>query len=474
MRGGSQTRSASITLTVLTGALACLAVLLEVGRSVSWAGGQSSNPADRQCGPPHYCARTDRETVPYPPTPPALGPAGSIITDPDFHSRILRVTDASSNRRRPGDSFVTPASSEQNIWNTTGTKFYVDDTNGRLFLWDFDPARMTRQEVGELELGWSGAQFSYSQPDILYGTKGQPPLLQQYDARTRKVSTINDPGSCVKFKASDYGTDISVSADDNTLMAVIGPEQDRNNIVYIYDRKQGCRWYNTQTGEIGGKWGPAGTVSIPQRFGVHNARISKSGNTVVIVAPGSRDIQGPLFWDVGTLNVTLCGKGYHCIGHHALGYSHFLNSGNSVHPLDFIVRPVDDLNAQTHLITDLPKITGWYDYHVSWNYVRPQDDTPACFSTYDSHNPVGPGAPLLTNAGAWENEIDCVETDGKASTIWRFAHTYSTGTSFWSTPRGNVSQDGRFFMFTSDWENELGQSSNPRQYRTDVFAVELR
>jgi len=50
------------------------------------------------------------------------------------------------------------------------------------------------------------------------------------------------------------------------------------------------------------------------------------------------------------------------------------------------------------------------------------------------------------------------------------AHTYSTARNgFWSTPRGNVSQDGRFFMFTSDWEDQLGRMPNGDKYRTDVL-----
>jgi outer membrane protein assembly factor BamB len=70
----------------------------------------------------------------------------------------------------------------------------------------------------------------------------------------------------------------------------------------------------------------------------------------------------------------------------------------------------------------------------------------------------------------------CVETDGKASRVWRFAHTYSTAKNgFWSTPRGNVSQDGRFFIFTSDWEDQLDERPrDKRDHRVDVFIVELR
>jgi hypothetical protein len=106
--------------------------------------------------------------------------------------------------------------------------------------------------------------------------------------------------------------------------------------------------------------------------------------------------------------------------------------------------------------------------------VDPDDSTPACLSTYRRDNPNQPGAPPKV-AGPWENEILCVETDRKDSKVWRFAHTYSTAQNgFWSSPRGNVSQDGRFYMFTSDWEDQLGLARGASLYRTDVFIVELK
>jgi len=126
------------------------------------------------------------------------------------------------------------------------------------------------------------------------------------------------------------------------------------------------------------------------------------------------------------------------------------------------------------LIADLHGSPGyWYDSHLSWNDVDSRDNNPVCLSTYRPSNPATPGTPLAVG-GPWENEIVCVEMDGKSSKIWRFAHTYSTAKNgFWSSPRGNVSQDGRFFMFTSDWEDQLGKASDGK-YRTDVFVVELR
>ncbi len=63
----------------------------------------------------------------------------------------------------------------------------------------------------------------------------------------------------MKPKSSDAGHAISVNADDQRMAMVLGPQQDTDYLVYIYDRTKGCRWYNTQTGEIGGNGAPKGS-----------------------------------------------------------------------------------------------------------------------------------------------------------------------------------------------------------------------
>jgi hypothetical protein len=74
----------------------------------------------------------------------------------------------------------------------------------------------------------------------------------------------------------------------------------------------------------------------------------------------------------------------------------------------------------------------------------------------------------------WDDEVVAVQTNGGASgaTVWRFAHHRTSIVSFWDTPRANVSQDGRFAIFTSNWEKTLGADpgGGPRE---DVFMVEL-
>jgi hypothetical protein len=386
----------------------------------------------------------------------------------------VRVTDDKSDPKRIGRSLFTPSSAEQNSWNKDSTMFYVNTAGGSFVLYEFDPATLKARVGKSVNLHWGAEpQFSFSEGNVLYGVSQPDAIIEQYDTSSGRVSEVNKPSKCVKLGARDSGHTISVSADDRRFMTTIGPRQDENYLVYVYDRTQGCRWYNSTTGEIGGDWGPKGTISVPDRFPIHNARMAKSGKYVYVTrgsggSPGHRWV----VWEIDGLNVGVCARG--CSGHHVLGYSHIVGSSGLTHPMDVVSRPLNKLEEAPSVISGLEPYKGeWYDSHFSWNNVDPGDSVPVCFSTYNATDAATPGtAPVV--GGPWENEVDCAETDGKASKVWRFAHTYSTARNgFWSTPRGNVSQDGRFFMFTSDWEDRLRKGPDDK-YRTDVFIVELK
>ena len=68
----------------------------------------------------------------------------------------------------------------------------------------------------------------------------------------------------------------------------------------------------------------------------------------------------------------------------------------------------------------------------------------------------------------------CIETDGAASTVWRFAHNRATWYPkyFNTQPLGSISRDGRFFLFTSAWDEQLGAESNGTP-RSDAWIVKL-
>jgi hypothetical protein len=377
------------------------------------------------------------------------------------------VTDAELLARfhRPNLSFATSASAEQNTWNTNSRRFYVTVTNGFFLIFDFDPTTMKASLDTTRHAAWRpGVEFSYVNPDIMYGwTNDAHPKMQQFDLSGQRTADLFDPAACVHMGSNDYGHAVSISADDNRILGVFGPAQDEDHYVVVYDRKLGCRWYDTQTGEIGGQWGPKGVATMRDPFLIHNARISRSGEYVAIAG------RGLVFWQVGTLNVVQCQRDQHCGGHWTLGYSHLINQPGVDDDMNIFFRPMDDLVAVKPLVSPLPQPPEWgFDGHWSWNNNDRGDTAPLCGSTYAEEAPVN----QVTRP--WDGEVVCIRTDGKSSTVWRFAHTFTTARNgFWSTPRGNVSQDGRFFMFTSDWQNSLGMAPDG-MHRTDVFIVELK
>ena len=66
-----------------------IALIAGICVPVAFAASDAASPAPAS-GPATYSARTDQRVEPYPKTPPVMGPAGSIIKDPSFDSRILR------------------------------------------------------------------------------------------------------------------------------------------------------------------------------------------------------------------------------------------------------------------------------------------------------------------------------------------------------------------------------------------------
>jgi hypothetical protein len=211
-------------------------------------------------------------------------------------------------------------------------------------------------------------------------------------------------------------------------------------------------------------------------YNVHNARLSKDGTYVRIDAQQGYTLY---FWKPGSNQVTTCTiYGDNCGGHQALGYTHLINDPNNHDISEVMIRPISDFSKYRELVNPLPTPHQWGDSHWSWNDADPSDSMPVCGSIDGA---VGP------YKRAYPGEIVCVATSGSPR-VWRFAHHRATGkansspdspSSFWATPRGNVSQDGKFYMFTSDWESSLGDQKGSYgcpesgNCRTDVFIVEL-
>ena len=426
--------------------------------------------------PTQYSARTDREVQPETPLSPP--PVNKVFRDPDFGSRMVRVTDENTAPFHPGSHASTADQGETNTWSRDTQKLWVHTEGSWVIPFSFDPlkmqvARLTNPKTGGnliLPLG-GNPFFSYVDPDLIYGTRFSDSLtLWSYRFSTGALSPVVDMRTCgvqAPFTAQARSADdLTVSASDKRFAAARGgPRVDSNMYVIVYDKTLGCRWYNTQTGEIGGQWGPSGRIANPDRYLIHHPILSKSGEFVRISGTSNGTAKGKAFleiWQVGTLNVTPCSvtSAPFCGGYLAGGYSHFTNH--------LWIRPYDDITHYRVLVQP-PKGPVPMTTRYSWNNADPADRTPVCAINYPYD------AEYSEIEEPWQSEVICIETDGLDSKVWRFAHNRSSvePTIYRTMPLINISRNGRFAEFSSDWHEQLGTDDKGLP-RSDVFVVELK
>jgi hypothetical protein len=425
---------------------------------------------------PYPTAVTDRLIRSKKPMSPK--PRGLVFNDPDFGSLMIRVTDEHTDFIHPWGSFSTDGTGQQNEWNADTSKFWVGAQGGRYFVFGFDPSTMAVTSLPEAKTGegflvpLNGPTFSNVDPDLIYGTINRDPLtIRSYRMSTGLYHKVIDTRVCdlqpplAPTAVSDY--DISPSYNDGRISISEGSTQfDKHMFIVVYDKKLGCRWYNTQTGQIGGQWGQTGTAVGPEiSYLIHHAYLSRSGRYVRIMGGW-----GFFIWDLATLNVAPCqhGSGLKCFGYGVAGYNSFVNGPAVVEDMQILKRPLSNLRNFKDIFWPMPLPHNWeLIQHFSWTNVNSTDSTPICGSTYNYE-----GEEDITEA--FEGEIFCAETDGLASTIWRFAHNRATWQApYYNTlPLGSVSKDGRFYLFQSGWDRQL-KTDGAGLPRSDAFIVKL-
>ncbi len=416
-----------------------------------------------------YISPSDRDVRPEPPLP-ALGPAGSVVLDPTFGNRILRVTDANTMPDQVGRSYNTASGAATKMFNADNTRITAISIGGRLLAYDFDPVRMTIKRIGDpsapsggdlIPMQADGAFFSYTDPNRLYSVPNGTNNIGVYDFTTKQVTTLLDIGALGLPGMTGNRCDIAGVSRDDRYIAWFGggTVQDTDMYVIRYDQQTGdWRALNTETGEVftgtGSNPGMSqGFVTSSPTGLLHNARMSLGGKFVLMVGGTASST----IWEIAALNTADLVA---INGHWAPGHGDWINHCGIGDGARWCVQhypqaPPGTLLPQTEL---MPK--KWaIDSHPSWLNDSPGLDVPVCLATY---RPDGSAI-----ARPWDNEVICVATDS-SNAVWRFAHTRTTGTGWINLPRGNVSQDGRFYMFNSDWEETVDAA------RADVFVVELK
>jgi hypothetical protein len=463
---------------LLTTALASLAIA-----------GWTAVSLHAQSAPASYQATTDRQARSKPALP-AVGLAGATFADPTFGSRMLRVTDGNTRPGTPGRSYTTPSAAHQTAWNTTSTYFYVRSVDGYFIPYAFNAATLSISRLQATSSGDGGLvvasqtepQFSFASPNILYVTRQDPgndwPIIATFDFSTGAYTDLLNLGEAAPIARHTYTGGLSSSAGSSErVMAFFGGSaQDSHYLVAVFapgqPRAVALLDTTTSTVTVDDTRTP---TNIPLNFHLHHAWLDKSGRYVILetTAP-DRPARAPLYvWDtIANTFTALPESSALAGGHFATGFGTMVNqdccTSTTWDAAQWQFRNLATPTANQDVISPVlsPQETYSGD-HASWN--NAQSGTPVPFITgfYRTATETAPWRP-------WDDEIIAVQTGAASSaTVWRFAHHRSTLVSFWDTPRANVSQDGRWALFTSNWEKTLGgdPGGGPRE---DVFLVELR
>lgn len=423
----------------------------------------------RQCGHPRYCAVSDRVVRQEPSLPDVSAGAGTVVTDATYGNRILRVTDGNTRPDRLGRTWDSPSSAESPAWNIDSTHFIVHGGGGEMLPYNWDGATFTATRMGDtgnpsggsvLLLAGEGS-FSFVRDNIVFGMQDAVrSKFVEYNIDTEVEVVLHDINDNIPGVPT-HNISVSASVDDERVIAYVGGSNDTDDVVYIWDRTLGARWLNTTTGIVSGDFGPTGAYTGDTGWKIHNARISRNGNWARITSAASEQA-GMYFWEISTLTLTPCetmGTPF-CAGHVATGYNTFFNQPLIDTGYQWARRLMSDATNRTELISPdiLPKEFG-PDGHPSWSNVDAAETNPICMEVFESNNTID---------HSWDAEIVCIRVDEVESRIWRFAHHRSSGIGFGGQPRSNLSQDGKYVLFTSDWEQTLTGGRN------DAWIVELK
>jgi hypothetical protein len=391
--------------------------------------------------PPNFAGGvTDYRSVPE--TRVTLPAAGSYFTDPDFHTRIIRVTNAASL----GASDCQHSYSVVPAMNLDSTYVLANCNGLRVFRLDKTTDHTTYVNTvtaGQpYTINWESAYWSNVSPNILYVLGNNSG--QRHTKIFRVDVTRTDAGRFTVLKdltgvwsGSWNLWQLSVSWDDNVFS--------------FHARDTSGNYYRTgayikSTNHF---------MSFPDTtYDVDESYVEKGGRYINIIGKGANAYQVKT-WNLSTNGVmaTLTNSSTNKTGgHYDLGSTYWVNGDRYL--TGSVVRTWTGITSPRNVFqykTSSGSLNWAIADHIS---MRNADESFFLTSTYGSISSSWP---------AFQHEIVLVKTNGGGFS--RVAHTRSTGAadSYWSQPRAVIDHDGRYVVFTSD--NGTTQ--------TDVYILKL-
>ncbi|MBK9313239.1 MAG: hypothetical protein IPM55_03155 [Acidobacteria bacterium] len=363
-----------------------------------------------------------------PPPPPALPTAGKTFVDPTFGTMILRLTDSRDGRDNHNSYSYWPS------FNSNSTHVWINCSNAA-YLYDFDPvnflASNKRPLFQKLPSGVNAfiedAIWSSNSAEIIFFHDTM--RLWSYNVVTSTYTLIKDfrgplpPGNLVQMSKSD----------DDMVFAFTFKDTNYKVTGYVV--------WNRQTN----------LLTRHNRSPLDEVQIDKTGRYLLVKTgqSGNGIVEGQVLdLATGSIEDLIDNEPDFNPGHSDMGRGFVIGHDN--HRNRSLRREL----ATPHDFTPVFEwLNDWSQgYHIS---LLASDESWMLISTYDggSHKQPGP----------FHNEIFQVATDG-SKRVRRLAHHQSVIRDYWDTPRANISRDGRFIVFTSNWRT---------QEQRDVFILKV-
>jgi|GEM_PF-1199713 len=369
---------------------------------------------------------TDHNVYPEPP-PPALPKAWGTFVDPTFGTTIMRVTDENDGVSNFNYYSYWPT------FNLNSTWFFIACDNMPK-LYKFDPNNFQIISKGPLFdqtlpgggfMSTEDGEWSGSNPTLLYGYYGLK--LWSFDVSSRVYTLIKDftgqlpPG---------YLGQMSRSLDDNMFAFTVKDPNYAPTGYMVWQRDQDKIVRNVSLSNFDevevDKTGRYLAVKAEFGGGVDFQAVDlQTGNIQGLTDPA------PDFSPGHSDN----GRGI-VVGYDNWNNQYTIRSYATPHQFKTVISFGSDWSQANHL-----SMLG-------------DDESWCVISNYTNGT-----APL----GPFRQEIFQSSTDGSHN-VRRLAHHHSVYRDYWDTPRADISRDGRFIAFTSNWGSTT---------RRDVFIIKV-
>jgi hypothetical protein len=370
---------------------------------------------------------THKEVVPLP-AAPSLPAAGGTYVDPTFGTSILRVTDQNDGN----DCGV--AYSYWPSFNANSTRLHLR-CNGRAILYDFDPYGFRLISKRPLFEG-ATSDNSVGNPEDSIWSSTNPRLifthdlnkLWIYDVESKSYSLGGDIKGLLRdvYHVNDHHIfQMSKSADDN-VFAWLEEDSNYSKIGYVVYRRDQNRiifrsLYMSNLDEV---------------------QLDKSGRYLTVKTQDQTAGQIRMYiidLSNGQSTPVRAGNPELACGHSDNGQGISIGIDNFTNTI------------QRRSLSDPFSISNILEFGNDWSQsfhvsTLASDESWALISGY-----LNKGSPA-TNPGLYHGEIFQVATDG-SQRVRRLAHHRSSyNDDYVNSPKANISSDGKFVTYTSNWD----------------------